>query len=47
MYMSYLGIRVTGLDKSLKFYTELFGLKVVARGDARSKKHTDWKAVTR
>jgi lactoylglutathione lyase len=39
MYMSYVGIRVTDLDKSLKFYTELFGLKEVARGDARDRKH--------
>jgi len=39
MYMSYFGIRVTDLDRSLKFYTELFGLKEVERGDARSRKH--------
>jgi lactoylglutathione lyase len=39
MYMSYFGIRVTDLERSLKFYTELFGLKEVARGDARSRKH--------
>ena len=35
MYLSYFGIRVTNLDRSLKFYTELFGLKEVARGDNR------------
>jgi lactoylglutathione lyase len=35
MYLSYCGIRVRDLDRSLKFYTELFGLKEVARGDHR------------
>ena len=34
-YLSYCGIRVTDLEKSLEFYTELFGLKEVARGDHR------------
>lgn len=33
LYLSYCGIRVTDLERSLKFYTELFGLKEVARGD--------------
>jgi lactoylglutathione lyase len=33
-YLSYNGIRVMDLDRSLKFYTELFGLKEVARGDS-------------
>jgi lactoylglutathione lyase len=33
MYLSYVGIRVTNLDRSLKFYTELFGLREVTRGD--------------
>lgn len=33
MYLSYCGIRVRDLDRSLRFYTELFGLKEVARGD--------------
>lgn len=33
MYLSYFGIRVTDLNRSLKFYTELLGLKEVARGD--------------
>jgi lactoylglutathione lyase len=33
MYLSYTGIRVTNLEKSLEFYTKLFGLKEVARGD--------------
>jgi len=33
MYLSYCGIRVRDLDRSLKFYTELFGLREVARGD--------------
>jgi lactoylglutathione lyase len=32
-YLSYCGIRVTDLDRSLRFYTELFGLTEVARGD--------------
>ncbi|MGC2289257.1 MAG: VOC family protein [Thermoplasmata archaeon] len=35
-YLSYSGIRVTDLDRSLKFYTELFGLTEVARGDISS-----------
>ena len=35
MYLSYSGIRVQNLERSLKFYTELFGLKEVARGDHR------------
>jgi lactoylglutathione lyase len=35
MYLSYSGIRVQNLERSLKFYTELFGLKEVARGDNR------------
>jgi lactoylglutathione lyase len=39
MYMSYFGIRVTNLERSLKFYTELFGLREVERGDARGRKH--------
>ncbi len=33
MPLRYFGIRVTDLDKSLRFYTELFGLKEVRRGD--------------
>lgn len=33
MYLSYCGIRVTELARSLKFYTEALGLKEVARGD--------------
>jgi len=33
MYLSYCGIRVTDLERSLKFYTGMFGLKEVARGD--------------
>jgi lactoylglutathione lyase len=33
VYLSYTGIRVTDLDRSLKFYKELFGLEEVARGD--------------
>jgi len=33
MYLSYCGIRVRELDRSLEFYTELFGLREVARGD--------------
>jgi lactoylglutathione lyase len=35
MYLSYSGIRVQNLERSLKFYTELFGLREVARGDHR------------
>ena len=33
MYLSYVGIRVTNLDESLKFYRDLFGLEEVARGN--------------
>ena len=33
MHLEYVGIRVTNLDRSLKFYTELLGLKEVSRGD--------------
>jgi catechol-2,3-dioxygenase len=33
MYLSYFGIRVTNLARSLEFYTKLFGLKEMARGD--------------
>lgn len=33
MFLSYFGIRVTNLEKSLDFYTRLFGLKEAARGD--------------
>jgi lactoylglutathione lyase len=35
VYLSYFGIRVTDLERSQKFYSELFGLKEVARGDRR------------
>lgn len=33
MYLSYFGIRVTDLDRSLDFYTKFFGLREVRRGD--------------
>ena len=33
MYLSYVGLRVTNLEKSLKFYQEALGLEEVARGD--------------
>jgi len=33
LYLNYCGIRVRDLERSLKFYTELFGLGEVARGD--------------
>jgi len=33
MYLSYVGIRVTDLDKSLRFYCRLLGLEEVVRGD--------------
>ncbi len=33
MYLSYVGIRATNLERSVKFYSELFGLKEVTRGD--------------
>ena len=35
-FLSYVGIRVTDLDRSLRFYREVFGLKEVARGDNTS-----------
>jgi len=35
MYLSYVGIRVTDLDKSLRFYCKLLGLEQVVRGDSR------------
>jgi len=31
--MNYCGIRVQDLDRSLEFYTKIFGLREVARGD--------------
>ena len=31
-FLSYVGIRVTDLDRSLRFYKEVFGLNVVGRG---------------
>src|SRR5712692_5624239 len=33
MKLKYFGIRVTDLERSLKFYTEVLGLKEVNRGD--------------
>jgi lactoylglutathione lyase len=33
MYLSYTGIRVTDLERSIGFYTGLFGLEEVARGN--------------
>jgi lactoylglutathione lyase len=33
MFISYVGIRVTDLEKSVKFYHEIFGLKVLREGD--------------
>jgi len=36
-FLNYSGIRVTDLTRSLKFYTELFGLTEVARGDLSSR----------
>jgi catechol 2,3-dioxygenase-like lactoylglutathione lyase family enzyme len=32
-FLSYTGIRVTDLDRSLRFYRDLFGLEEVSRGD--------------
>src|SRR5713226_4816943 len=34
MYLSYIGIRVTDLEESLKFYTTFFGLQQVRQGDS-------------
>ena len=33
MYLSYVGVRVTDLERSLKFYRDQLGLEEVARGD--------------
>ncbi len=33
MYLSYVGLRVTDLERSVRFYTELFGLKEIMRAD--------------
>ena len=33
MYLNYVGIRVTNMERSLKFYTEIFRLEVVSQGD--------------
>lgn len=33
MYLSYFGIRVKDIEKSFEFYTDLFGLEEVSRGD--------------
>ena len=33
MYLSYFGIRVRDFEKSLRFYTDLFGLKLIKQGD--------------
>ncbi len=33
MYLSYVGIRVTNLERSMRFYTEFFNLEVVSKGD--------------
>ena len=35
MHLKYVGIRVTDLERSLKFYTEVLGLKEDRRGDSR------------
>jgi catechol 2,3-dioxygenase-like lactoylglutathione lyase family enzyme len=33
LYLSYTGIRVTNIEKSVQFYTKLLGLEEVVRGD--------------
>lgn len=33
MFISYVGIRVTDLERSLRFYRDVFGMKVVREGD--------------
>ena len=37
MYISYFGIRVTDLERSIRFYQEVFGLRVVRKGDFSEK----------
>ncbi len=36
MRFDYVGLRVTNLERSLRFYTKALGLRVVRRGDTRS-----------
>lgn len=33
MFISYVGIRVTDLERSVRFYRDVFGMKVVREGD--------------
>jgi lactoylglutathione lyase len=33
VFISYVGIRVTDMERSLSFYRDVFGMKVVAQGD--------------
>lgn len=35
MVLRYIGIRITGLERSLEFYTKLLGLREVRRGKTR------------
>jgi catechol 2,3-dioxygenase-like lactoylglutathione lyase family enzyme len=35
--LHYVGIRVTNLPRSIRFYTQLLGLRVQVRGDSRSR----------
>lgn len=35
-YLAYTGLRVTDLERSLRFFTRFFGLSEVARGDSSS-----------
>jgi catechol 2,3-dioxygenase-like lactoylglutathione lyase family enzyme len=46
MGLHYVGIRVTDLDRSIRFYTRVMGLKVAVRGDHREYGRGIWVGLT-
>ena len=42
MYLKYFGIRVTNLERSLEFYSDLLGLKEIKRGDCYERNGGIW-----